>query len=436
MTVEYNVRRKRRKADTRPEKPYADFPLYAHPLGYWSKKVKRKIIHFGRWGRVVDGKLVKLPFEMCWQEALAAYKAHAEDAYAGRIREFVVQPDRPAQQNDSLTLAELCNRFLTAKLRQMEAGEIGRRMFDEYKSITDMLISRFGKERIVNDLAADDFEGLRSMMAERWGPVRLTNAITRTKSVFRYAYESGLVASPVRSGPQFKKPSASVLRRHRATNGKRLLTAAELQLMLDALDGIEVTIGTNKMITEPVKIQLERNTQLRAMVMLGLNAAFGNHDCATLPLSAIDLDKAMIDYPRPKSGIARRCPLWKETVEALRAAIEEPPRPNTDEAMGLVFITSRGRPWLSGGIANPISHAIRRVMKALKIHRPGIGPYTLRHVFRTVADGARDHPAIDLIMGHSDPSMAAHYREHIDDARLQVIVEHVRHWLFNLEETK
>jgi len=54
----------------------------------------------------------------------------------------------------------------------------------------------------------------------------------------------------------------------------------------------------------------------------------------------------------------------------------------------------------------------------------------LRHVFRTVADATRAPVAIDLIMGHSDPSMGAHYRERIDDSRLQAVAEHVRQWLF------
>ena len=55
-------------------------------------------------------------------------------------------------------------------------------------------------------------------------------------------------------------------------------------------------------------------------------------------------------------------------------------------------------------------------MKAVKVHREGRGPYTMRHVFRTIADEALDRVAIDAIMGHSDPSMGGHYRERIDEA--------------------
>src|SRR5262245_37165181 len=106
-----------RKGSDRPPKPYADFPLYAHPLGYWSKKIRGTIRHFGRWGRVVDGKLVRVEGET-WKEALERYQAQKDDLYAGRT---------PRAPGDGLTVADLCNHFLTAKLRKRTAGELGLR---------------------------------------------------------------------------------------------------------------------------------------------------------------------------------------------------------------------------------------------------------------------------------------------------------------------
>ena len=91
----------------------------------------------------------------------------------------------------------------------------------------------------------------------------------------------------------------------------------------------------------------------------------------------------------------------------------------------------RGRQWLVRGIANPVSVACRDLMKAVGIHREGVGFYTLRHIFETVAGGSRDQVAVNAIMGHADSSMAATYREHIDDERLQAVVDHVRTWLFS-----
>jgi hypothetical protein len=69
----------RKVACERPDKPYPEFPLYAHPLGYWSKKVADVIRHYGRWGRVVKGVLTPVPYEAGWQEALTIFKAQVDD---------------------------------------------------------------------------------------------------------------------------------------------------------------------------------------------------------------------------------------------------------------------------------------------------------------------------------------------------------------------
>src|SRR5262249_26469376 len=190
--------------------------------GYWSKKIRGTIRHFGRWGRVVDGKVVRLEGET-WREALAQYQEQKDDLYAGRT---------PRVKSDGLTVAELCNRFLTAKLRKHAAGEIGARMFVDYKEATDLIVAAFGKDRRVDDLAADDFEALRARMAERWGPVRLGNAITRVKAVYKYALDNGLLERAPRFGSEFRKPDKAVLRRHRAANGTKMLEADELRRLL------------------------------------------------------------------------------------------------------------------------------------------------------------------------------------------------------------
>jgi hypothetical protein len=193
-------------------------------------------------------------------------------------------------QSDGLTVADLCNRFLTAKLRKRESGELGVRMFGDYREVTDLIVAAFGKTRLVDDLAADDFEGLRARMAERWGPVRLGNAITRVKSIFKYAFDNGLIDKPVRFGGEFHKPDKAVLRRHRAQNGAKMLEAHELRRMIAELEGKKVETGqTDEQTGKRKTVTLQPNPSLRAMVLLGVNAGFGNHDIATLPLSALDL---------------------------------------------------------------------------------------------------------------------------------------------------
>jgi hypothetical protein len=80
---------------------------------------------------------------------------------------------------------------------------------------------------------------------------------------------------------------------------------------------------------------------------------------------------------------------------------------------------------------NPVAKETAKLLKALSINRrKGLGFYTLRHVFRTVADEAKDQPATDFIMGHEIPHMSAVYRETIADTRLRAVADHVRAWLY------
>jgi integrase len=342
--------------------------LTPHISGAWQKKIRGKIVYVGRWARRVDGKLEKLPGDEWWQPALELYKSQAADLHAGRT---------PRAKTEDPTLRDLGNAFLNAKLKMVGSGEITRRHFEEYQSTCGLLITTFGRDRLLDDFGPADFESLRGIMADRWGPVRLGNEIAKVKTVFGWGYRNSLVPRDPKTmyGDNFKKPSAAVLRKHRAKNGSRMLESDECRKLIDA--------------AEPT---------LKAMVLLGLNAGFGNMDVATLPESALDLDGGWIDYARPKTGIARRCPLWPETVEALRVVLAERPKPKK-AAEGLVFVRPDGRPWLTERqIANPVTKAVAELMKSAGVHRPGIGFYSLRHVFRTIADGARDTVAIDRIM--------------------------------------
>src|SRR5262249_9438370 len=180
----------------RPKNPRPDSPLTPHPAGTWVKKIRGKLHHFGRWFRRLDGVPIPTPGDGA-AEALAEYNRVADDLHAGRT---------PRVKGDGLSVAGLCNAFLTAKLRKRGAGELTVRSVRDYKEVCALLVASFGSTRLVGDLASDDFGALRSRMAAKWGPVRLGNAITRVKSVFGYGYDSGLMDRPARYGPEFAKP--------------------------------------------------------------------------------------------------------------------------------------------------------------------------------------------------------------------------------------
>src|SRR5262249_37260182 len=148
--------------------------------------------------------------------------------------------------------------------------------------------------------------------------------------LFKHALDSGLIDKPIRFGPGFKRPSRKTLRLHRAEQGPKLFTADEVRRMIDGA-----------------------GPQLKAMILLGINAGFGNADCGNLLMSAVDLEGGWVTYPRPKTGIPRRAALWPETVAAMREALARRTQPKLTEHAGLVFVTSHGGCWFKEANDNP-----------------------------------------------------------------------------------
>lgn len=85
----------------KPAKPYPEFPLTAHPTGYWCKKVRGKLHYFGPWDDP-DGALKK-------------YLDQKDDLHAGR---------QPRPDAEALTVKELVNAYLNHKRAQIDAGEL------------------------------------------------------------------------------------------------------------------------------------------------------------------------------------------------------------------------------------------------------------------------------------------------------------------------
>jgi integrase len=368
----------------KPSKPYPEFPLFPHATRRWAKKIRGQLHYFGPWDDP--------------QGSLDKYLQQKDALHAGR-------KPRPAA-DEAPTVKDVANAFLNAKQALLDAGELSPRTFISYRQAADALVGHFGKARIVADLDPQDFAGLRVKMAKKWGVYRLGVTIQYIRSVFKHAFDSGLIPTPVRFGPGFKGPSKKTVRLHRASQGAKLFTADELRRMLD-----------------------EAGQPLKAMLLLGINCGFGNSDCGNLPMSALNLDGGWIDYPRPKTGISRRCPLWPETVQAMREALACRPQHKSEDHAGLVFITKYGGPWAKDTPDSTLSKEMRKLLDRLGIngHR---NFYTLRHVFRTVGDEAKDQPAIDFLMGHSRDDMASVYRERIGDERLRAVSDYVRAWLF------
>jgi integrase len=378
----------------KPAKPKG-FPLTPNGNGQWSKKISGKVYYFGPWADP-DG-------------ALKRYLEVAQNLAAGR----------PARSPESgkLTIRDLANVFLTFKQHKVNTGELTRRTFDEYRDTCERLIRVLGRDTPVERIQAGELLKVREDIAKPGASIKtLANEIGRARVVLNFAWKEGLIDRPIRFGESFKKPGKAAFRKDKANRelerGKMMFSAEDVRLALEHAD-----------------------VHMRAMVLLGINAALGNADCGRLVFQALDLDGGWLDYARAKTGVPRRVPLWPETVAALGESIAKRKSPSSPEHTSTVFITKRGEAWFKAeSRANPLSAEFKKLLKKTGIYRKQVCFYALRHTFETVAGQARDQVAVNACMGHVDDSMAANYRHDIDEERLRAVVDHVRTWLFGASD--
>ena len=380
------------KTRQKPDKPREDFPLSAANNGQWCKKIRGTIHYFGVWADP--------------DAAEAEYLRVREYLQAGRLP--------PATTETGIRLKDLSNRFLNAKRAMVDTQELSIRTFHDYHAGCAEILEHFGKERMVDDCRAEDFEAFRVKASKGRGLHAIGRMVTLTRMLFGFAYDNELIEKPIRFGQQFARPSKKSMRLHRAKkqekHGLRMFEAADIRELLG--------------IASPA---------VKAMILLAVNGGLGNSDLANLPKSAVQGD--WLQFPRVKTGIDRRIPLWPETRQALTEAIEQRPRHKTDEDAELCFITKYGHRWVRQGPkgtsnVDKICDAFNKLLADLNLKRERLGFYALRHTHETIAGGCGDQVAVDSVMGHVADDMASLYRERIDDERLLKAVNHVRTWLF------
>ena len=126
----------------KPEKPYKEFPLFAHSCGQWAKKINQKLWYFGTWADP--------------DAAIEKCKREVDDIRAGR------DPRRMqlSQGDGDCSLIDLGNSFLTSQDNAVKAGRLSRRMFDQYRDACRWMVDHFGRNVLVRGLRTRDFSSL------------------------------------------------------------------------------------------------------------------------------------------------------------------------------------------------------------------------------------------------------------------------------------
>ncbi len=360
----------------KPSKPYPDFPLYAHNSKRWAKKIKGRTHFFGHWNN--------------WQAALERFQYENDYLQQGKTP--------PPKTDGRLTIGDLVNDFLAHRDAKLQSGDLRPITFADYKRIGAKLIEVLGRYTTVETMQPDDFAKLKTEISNRGGLMNLASEMSRCKTILNFAEKNYNIR--VFTGMAFDKPSRTAIKREAETKPKRIFSVDELRTLYHAAD-----------------------KHMKCFILLALNGGMGNNDIGLIEPRHIV--KGWIDFPRPKTLVARKFPLWKETQKSIDLA-----RQTKHPELPYVFATKYGNCWAKDiATDTPIGKEFTKLCQATGLHQAGRGFYALRHTFRTVADGCRDQVAINHIMGHSDESMAANYREWIEPERLQAVVDHVYAWV-------
>lgn len=358
----------------KPDKPYKDFPLYAHANGQWAKTILGTKYYFGVWEDP--------------DAALALYEKVRHDLYAGR--------EPLITSSTFLTVGDMCNIFLAAKLKAVEINELNQSTYNEYWRSSKRLIDILGRKRNVESLSVGDFADARTQLAKQCkSPVSLKNELTRWRVILNWANESGLLDRHLSFAVALKRPPARTLRAESSGKNK-LFTAQEIKKLATAAQGF-----------------------MRPAIWMGINCGMGNRDCVTLRWQ--EIEHGWLDCARPKTAVRRRAKLWPETIKALNAWRKQAPESE--------YVCCREDGKKFHGDNTPIAHLFEEIAENAKVNRSGRGFYCLRHTYRTVADSVQDQPAIMYTMGHHDYSISGVYRQFIEDVRLAAISDTVRKWL-------
>jgi integrase len=350
----------------KPSKPYPQFPLFPHASGQWAKKILGKVHYFGKWDD--------------WEAALRKFNKEHTYLFAG---------ERPP--SDTTTLRDVLNGFLKDKKSSLETGKISERTFKEYKDVCDV-IATLGKDRPIASVLPPVLESLKHRLAigkngDPLSPVSHKRLLTFARMVFLYANE--VMGCSVRYRRPLRPPEQKLIRQQRAKVGEQMFTAAQIRKLVTLAD-----------------------PQLKAMIYLGINCGFGPTDCINLPSDKVGGGWHI--YGRPKTGVARRCPLWPETQAALVAIITGP----------VVF---NGRVWNR----HVIAREFRKLCEAGKFYKKDVTTfYSLRRTFETIAKNSGvNQSVIDKIMGHERPDMSEVYNQKVFDQQLRKCTDFVRRWL-------
>ncbi len=358
------------KRKTRSDK----FPLTLHPTGQYCKKIRGKLFYFG-----TDKN-----------QALQRYLEQATYLHNGKANII----NRSSGSND-ISVKYLCNMYIEHQQSRATIGQIKLRHVYDQTCILRDFIKSIGTNRLVSEVTTMDLQNcIQKLVRAKKSANTINNQIAVIKAMYNWASENEIIS---------KSPNLKAIKK--ITNVKKerfTFSFEEIAKLLELAD-----------------------SQMKAMILLGLNCGFGCTDCAELKWENLDLKKQRVVFPRGKTGVSRNLILWHETVSALKTV------PKKGK---LVFYTVKGNPWVriiqkfdknskeKFTKEDAVSKQFSKLLKKTDIKtEKGVGFYTLRRTAATLAARSGDPFAVQKLLGHSDLKMASVYVQDVSEQTDKVV---------------
>ena len=264
------------------------------------------------------------------------------------------------------------NLFLDAKDAKVKSGDLSRASYNQYRLVCKWLKENLGANRLIDTIGPQDFIKLRSKFPSEWSTTSVTNQIVVSRTIFKWCFDNELIEKPIRYGDDFSKPSQRRRNLERAAKHKKEFTPAEVW-----------------------RLHKYADDTMKAWILLGINCGYGNSDLSRLKVSGVS--GVWLSVPRGKTGLDRKAWLWPETRDAIKAVLKG------HDGGELLFRSETGQTLVSDdGSRDVVTRRFGRLKKDCGVDRRGVGFYSLRHVFETVAGETKDRIAVDHVMGHTD----------------------------------
>lgn len=365
----------------------SDCPLWLHPSGQWTRKVRGRFHYFGK-------------------DIAVALKRWADE------KDYLLA-GRPVPRTDSSpSVDQICNTYLDGLRELVRIGKRSAGYLDSQVRCCDMLVTTVGKQTRLHFMNESDWKRLWVRLAEGVAPTTLTGRVLSIRSLAKFASTIG---------PPVKVPNTFQVSGSRESNLYRARKESQRFLSREDIH----------------KLLANATPPFKPILMLAINCGLPGSDIAEIRIDDLNLKHkdVWLRITRTKTGITRRFPLWPETVLEIKRYLKTKPLPLRQQDKDLLFLTGTRRSWRSNASGGGPTSDCMTYLKT-KVRLPNVEFYSLRRTFATQAAKTKDLITTRYLMGHkldSKDILLKHYIAEPSDSEIRNVVNYVRDWFYGVE---